>query len=151
MAETRVKKGDVVRYVLEESGIPEKKEAVMVGDREHDILGAKENGLDSVGVLFGYGDREELEQDVYKRQLIQRAPLLQMQTTTTSRRTDVYKRQALACGAKLILECEKRGLYPSWDAHNPASAALAQKLGYHMEKEYPAYVVSGSCEKNNGG
>ena len=48
MAETRVKKGDVVRYVLEESGIPEKKEAVMVGDREHDILGAKENGLDSV-------------------------------------------------------------------------------------------------------
>lgn len=62
MAETRVKKGDVVRYVLEESGIPEKKEAVMVGDREHDILGAKENGLDSVGVLFGYGDREELEQ-----------------------------------------------------------------------------------------
>ena len=33
----------------------------MVGDREHDILGAKENGLDSVGVLFGYGDREELE------------------------------------------------------------------------------------------
>ena len=34
----------------------------MVGDREHDILGAKENGLDSVGVLFGYGDREELEQ-----------------------------------------------------------------------------------------
>lgn len=58
---------------------------------------------------------------------------------------------ALACGAKLILECEKRGLYPSWDAHNPASAALAQKLGYHMEKEYPAYVVSGSCEKNNGG
>lgn len=62
MAETRVKKGDVVRYVLEESGIPEKEEAVMVGDREHDILGAKENGLDSVGVLFGYGDREELEQ-----------------------------------------------------------------------------------------
>ncbi len=62
MAETRVKKGDVVRYVLEESGILEKEKAVMVGDREHDILGAKENGLDSVGVLFGYGDREELEQ-----------------------------------------------------------------------------------------
>ena len=61
MAETRVKKGDVVRYVLEESGILEKEKAVMVGDREHDILGAKENGLDSVGVLFGYGDREELE------------------------------------------------------------------------------------------
>ena len=33
----------------------------MVGDREHDILGAKANGLDSVGVLYGYGSREELE------------------------------------------------------------------------------------------
>ena len=34
---------------------------VMVGDREHDVLGAKEQGLDCVGVLFGYGPREELE------------------------------------------------------------------------------------------
>lgn len=33
----------------------------MVGDREHDVLGAKEQGLDCVGVLFGYGSREELE------------------------------------------------------------------------------------------
>ena len=33
----------------------------MVGDRKHDIIGAKANGLESVGVLFGYGSREELE------------------------------------------------------------------------------------------
>lgn len=33
----------------------------MIGDRKHDILGAKEVGVDSVGVLYGYGDREELE------------------------------------------------------------------------------------------
>lgn len=33
----------------------------MVGDREHDVLGAKENGMDCVGVLFGYGSRQELE------------------------------------------------------------------------------------------
>ena len=33
---------------------------LMVGDREHDIFGAKENGLDSMGVLYGYGSREEL-------------------------------------------------------------------------------------------
>ena len=33
----------------------------MVGDREYDILGAKENGLDSIGVLYGYGNRAELE------------------------------------------------------------------------------------------
>lgn len=33
----------------------------MVGDREQDIIGAKLNGIDSIGVLFGYGNREELE------------------------------------------------------------------------------------------
>lgn len=33
----------------------------MIGDRSHDILGAKENGIDSLGVLFGYGDRAELQ------------------------------------------------------------------------------------------
>ena len=33
----------------------------MVGDREHDVLGAREAGLDCVGVLFGYGSRAELE------------------------------------------------------------------------------------------
>jgi phosphoglycolate phosphatase len=35
-------------------------DTVMVGDRAHDILGARANGLFSVGVLWGYGSREEL-------------------------------------------------------------------------------------------
>lgn len=104
MGETRVKKGDVIRYVLDEAGVGGRKTAavenvgaetartetsgttnagmemadagnvgmgitgaevpmesiVMVGDREHDILGAKENGISSVGLLLGYGSREEL-------------------------------------------------------------------------------------------
>ena len=34
----------------------------MIGDRKHDILGAKEVGIDSVGVLYGYGSRQELEE-----------------------------------------------------------------------------------------
>lgn len=50
---------------------------------------------------------------------------------------------AYACGAKLILECEKRGLYPSWDAQNPWSAALAEKLGYHYDHEYVTYEITG--------
>lgn len=50
---------------------------------------------------------------------------------------------AYACGAKLILECLSRGLYPSWDAQNPASAALAGKLGYHFSHTYPVYEISG--------
>ncbi|MBS5064460.1 MAG: HAD family hydrolase [Hungatella hathewayi] len=60
MDETRVKKGDVIRYVLEENQIAELDKVVMIGDREHDIIGAKENSIDSIGVLYGYGDREEL-------------------------------------------------------------------------------------------
>lgn len=61
MGETRVKKGDVIRYVLEENQITDLDQAVMVGDRKHDIIGAEENGLESIGVLYGYGSREELE------------------------------------------------------------------------------------------
>lgn len=54
-----------------------------------------------------------------------------------------YRRRGLAyvCGAALILECRKRNLYPSWDAQNTWSAALAQKLGYHFDHEYTAYEV----------
>ena len=55
-----------------------------------------------------------------------------------------YRRNGLAyaCGAKLILECLKRGLYPSWDAQNRCSLALAEKLGYHFSHEYVAYEVA---------
>lgn len=61
MDEKRVKKADVIAYALEECGISDLASAIMVGDREHDILGAKQVGLDSIGVLYGYGDHEELE------------------------------------------------------------------------------------------
>ncbi|MBZ2406488.1 GNAT family N-acetyltransferase [Liquorilactobacillus hordei] len=50
---------------------------------------------------------------------------------------------ATACAAKLILECKKKNLYPSWDAHNPWSVGLAQKLGYHFDKEYQVYEIRG--------
>lgn len=55
-----------------------------------------------------------------------------------------YRRRglALSCGARLILECIKRGLYPSWDAQNPASMALAEKLGYHFDNAYKAYEIT---------
>lgn len=54
-----------------------------------------------------------------------------------------YRRKGLAyaCGAKLILECLDRGLYPSWDAQNMWSVALAQKLGYSYDHPYLAYEV----------
>lgn len=59
MDDTRSKKTDVVRYALESCGISPDR-AVMIGDRHHDIEGAKDNTLESIGVLWGYGSREEL-------------------------------------------------------------------------------------------
>lgn len=61
MSETRTNKAEVIEYALSECGITDKSAVVMIGDREHDIIGAKKNEIDSIGVLFGYGSREELE------------------------------------------------------------------------------------------
>lgn len=60
-----------------------------------------------------------------------------------------FRRQGLAsaCGAKLILECRKRGLYPGWDAHNSHSLALAEKLGYRLERPYTAYWVEDKARR----
>ena len=55
-------KSAVIQYVLERNGITDISQAVMVGDRKYDILGAKNFGMDSIGVLYGHGSREELEQ-----------------------------------------------------------------------------------------
>lgn len=61
MDEKRTKKSDVIAYALEQCKITDKASAIMIGDREHDVLGAKRVGLDSIGVLYGYGNYEELE------------------------------------------------------------------------------------------
>ena len=63
-----------------------------------------------------------------------------------------YRRRGLAyiSGAKLILECLKRGWYPSWDAQNRWSVALAEKLGYHFDYEYVAYEVVSGDKFSNG-
>jgi len=58
---SRLRKGEVIRYALSKAGITDLDSAVMVGDRKEDILGAKEVGMDSIGVLYGYGTLEELE------------------------------------------------------------------------------------------
>ncbi len=49
---------------------------------------------------------------------------------------------ATACGAALILLCLERGLYPNWDAANPVSASLAQKLGYTPKSTYSVYEIA---------
>lgn len=55
----RTDKAELLAHVLE---IEQPEQAVMIGDRLHDIVGAKSNGLAAVGVLWGYGSAQELRQ-----------------------------------------------------------------------------------------
>lgn len=57
---TRTKKSDVISYALEKQGLNNTSEIIMIGDREHDIIGAKSLNIESIGVLHGYGSYEEL-------------------------------------------------------------------------------------------
>ena len=61
MDSSRSKKGDVIAYAISLCEDFCKDTAVMIGDREHDVIGAKENSLKSIGVLYGYGDEVELK------------------------------------------------------------------------------------------
>ena len=55
----RVEKDQVIRHVLDVEGL-QPQQVLMIGDRKYDILGAQANGVDALGVLYGYGDQEEL-------------------------------------------------------------------------------------------
>ncbi len=59
--ETRTTKEEVIEYALTTIGDADKKKIVMIGDRKHDIIGAKINHIDSIGVTYGYGSLEELQ------------------------------------------------------------------------------------------
>ena len=53
-------KADIIANAISALNIEDKSVAVMTGDREHDMLGSSQNGIDSIGVLYGYGSREEV-------------------------------------------------------------------------------------------
>ena len=57
----RNKKADVINYAEEQIGVTDLSKVVMIGDRKYDILGAAQAGIDSIGVLYGYGDYQELK------------------------------------------------------------------------------------------
>lgn len=58
--ESRVNKDEVLMYAIEQCGIESSASAVMVGDREYDVLGAQKVGMPCIGVLYGYGSEAEL-------------------------------------------------------------------------------------------
>lgn len=58
---TRSKKASVIAYALDSCHISDLSKVVMVGDRKQDVIGAKTIGIDCIGVLYGYGDYDELK------------------------------------------------------------------------------------------
>lgn len=63
----RATKAEVIRYAFEKCGLDvckkeDRERVLMIGDRKHDVIGAKEVGIDCLGVLYGFGSREELEE-----------------------------------------------------------------------------------------
>ena len=56
----RSEKNEVIQYALEQNNIQDLSRCIMVGDRKYDIIGAKTVGIQSVGVLYGYGGYDEL-------------------------------------------------------------------------------------------
>ena len=58
----RVNKDEVIEYAISNLNISDRSSVIMVGDRLHDIAGAKKTQIDSAGVLWGYGSRKEHEE-----------------------------------------------------------------------------------------
>ncbi len=57
---SRIRKEDIIEYTIEDNKL-EKRVSIMIGDRHHDIEGARIHGIDSIGVTYGFGSKEELE------------------------------------------------------------------------------------------
>ena len=55
----RTNKAELIQYILEQQKL-QADQCLMVGDREHDIFGARQNGIDTIAVNCGYGSQEEL-------------------------------------------------------------------------------------------
>ena len=59
---SRNTKTDVLKYILQKIDIDDLSKAVLIGDRKHDIIGAKEVGIKCISILYGYGSKEEFVQ-----------------------------------------------------------------------------------------
>ena len=59
--DSRNQKDEIILYALAQMGVTNKRDVLMVGDRLYDVEGAKNCGIDALGVLYGYGSRQELE------------------------------------------------------------------------------------------
>ncbi|WP_061809352.1 HAD family hydrolase [Rossellomorea vietnamensis] len=59
---TRTSKTEIIQYILDIYHEYESDNFIMIGDRKHDIIGAQNTGIDSIGVTYGYGSIEEISE-----------------------------------------------------------------------------------------
>lgn len=57
---TRTAKTEIIQYILDKYNKYKLDDFIMIGDRKYDMIGAKNTGIDSIGVTYGYGSFEEL-------------------------------------------------------------------------------------------
>ena len=62
MDKTRDNKSDIIKYAIETLDIKNRNEILMVGDRYHDVVGAKDSSIDCCYVTYGYGSVEEAKE-----------------------------------------------------------------------------------------
>ena len=72
----RTNKGDLIGYILEQEQL-DPTECLMVGDREHDIFGARRFGIETIAVEYGYGSSAELDDAQPKARIQKFAQLLE--------------------------------------------------------------------------
>ncbi|ENU57428.1 Phosphoglycolate phosphatase [Acinetobacter guillouiae MSP4-18] len=73
----RTNKGELITYILEKEKLnPE--ECLMVGDREHDIFGARKNAIETIAVEYGYGSKQELDEAEPKTRIAKFSELLNL-------------------------------------------------------------------------
>ncbi|MCO8193939.1 MULTISPECIES: HAD hydrolase-like protein [Anaerofustis] len=60
--QTRGSKSDFVGMCIDKMEVSDKSSAIMIGDKKPDIIGGKENGIATMGVLYGYGDLSEIKE-----------------------------------------------------------------------------------------
>ena len=73
----RTNKGELIAYILEKEQL-NPAECLMVGDREHDIFGARKNGIETIAVEYGYGSAVELDEAKPKARITTFAEILKI-------------------------------------------------------------------------
>ena len=156
------KKVNVIRAALQKAGCTDLTQAMIVGDRKHDIIGGKLAGIRTAGILYGYGSREELAQagadlicrtpeEFTKIMLSEQQGDKRMNATERKIAEDLLSIRAVffrpdepftwASGIKSPVYCDNRLILTAPDVRTEVETAIMQTI----EREYPqAEVLMGT-------